>query len=130
MIRSGFGQELRDLPCRNARHARCTVIRQPILERIATMQDLNSNQLTVVVGGGAKVNDQITQQITALQTSLKDALSANNSNNGGGNNTFMLLAMMMAMRPPAATVVAGGGGPVVAAAAPSSVVNIRTRVRW
>ena len=89
------------------------------------MQDLNPAQLTTVVGGTSK-NDQITQQITALQSSLKDAISSKD-NNGGGNQTFMMLALMMALRP-APTVVAAGGPPP-RAAAPSSVVNISTRVR-
>lgn len=90
------------------------------------MQDLNQAQLTTVVGGTNK-NDQITQQITALQSTLKDAVTASTNNNGGGNNMFMLIAMMMAMRPQQPTVVAGGGGPPVVAAGP--VVNISTRVR-
>lgn len=91
------------------------------------MQDLNQTELTTVVGGARKT-DQITQQITALQSSLKDTLTAGTNNNGGGNNTFMMLAMMMALRPQP-TVVAAGGGCPPPAAAPSSVVNISTRVR-
>ena len=92
------------------------------------MQDLKPAELSTVLGG-AKQNDQITQQITALQTSLKDAVSAKNGGNSGNSDqTFMLLAMMMAMRPQP-TVVAAGGPPVVAAAAPGPVVNISTRVR-
>jgi hypothetical protein len=87
------------------------------------MQDINPTELTTVVGG-AKKTDEITQQLTALQTSIKDATTT--TNNGGGNNTFMLLAMMMAMRPQQPTVVAGGGPPVVAA---GPVVNISSRVR-
>ncbi|HZJ67320.1 MAG TPA: hypothetical protein VFD36_27620 [Kofleriaceae bacterium] len=93
------------------------------------MQDLNPAELSTVLGG-AKQTDQITQQITALQSSLKDAVSANNNNNGGNSNqTFMLLAMMMAMRPQPTVVAAGGPPPIVAAAAPGPVVNISTRVR-
>jgi NaMN:DMB phosphoribosyltransferase len=90
------------------------------------MHDLDQAQLNTVVGGARKTDD-ITQQITALQTSLKDAISA--TTNKGGDNTFMLLAVMMAMRPQQATVVTGGGAPVVTAAAPSSIVSIRNRVR-
>jgi hypothetical protein len=90
------------------------------------MHDLNPAQLITVVGGASK-NDQITQQITALQTSLKDAVSA--TGNKDGNSTFMLLAVMMAMRPQQATVVTGGCGPVVTAAAPGAFINIRNRVR-
>lgn len=87
------------------------------------MQDLITTELTTVVGGTAK-NDQITQQLTALQTSLQSATTANPSNN---NSSMMMMAMMMAMRPQP-TVVAAGGPPVVAAA-PGPVVNINTRVR-
>lgn len=87
------------------------------------MQHLRPTELTTVVGG-TKQNDQITQQLTTLQSSLKD-LTDNNSGSGSNNNMFMMMAMCMAMRPQP-TVVAGGG-PAVAAAGP--VVNISTRVR-
>lgn len=95
------------------------------------MHHLDRTDLTSVTGGTSKAaNDQITQQLTALQSSIKDIASANTS--GGGNNTFMMLAMMMAMRPQP-TVVAGGGGPppMVAAAPPAvgPVVNISNRIR-
>jgi hypothetical protein len=99
-------------------------------ERITTMQNLKPAELTTVLGG-AKQNDQITQQITALTTSLKDAVAAKDGN-GGGNQTFMLLAMVMAMRPQPTVVAAGGPPPgpaIVAAPAPSSVVNISNRIR-
>ena len=89
------------------------------------MQDLKPTELATVVGGSTSKNDQITQQVTALQSSLKDATTAN-ANNGGSSNTFMMLAMMMAMRPQQPTVVAAGGpGPVAA----GPVVSISTRLR-
>jgi len=91
------------------------------------MQDLKPAELMTVLGG-TKQNDQITQQLTALQSSLKD-LTSNTGNNGSSNNTFMLLAMMMAMRPQPTVVAAGGGPPVVAAAPVGPVINISTRVR-
>ena len=92
------------------------------------MQLLESTALTTVVGGTTKAtNDQITQQLTALQSSLKDVANANT--NGGSSNTFMMLAMCMAMRPQQPTVVAAGGPPVAAVGAPGPVVNINTRVR-
>jgi hypothetical protein len=103
--------------------------KKDIPERITTMQNLKPAELSTVLGG-AKQNDQLTQQITALTTSLKDATTAKDSNSGGGNQTFMLLAMMMAMRPQPTVVAAGGPPPpVIAAAPPSSVVNISNRVR-
>lgn len=90
------------------------------------MQDLKPTELMTVVGG-TKQNDQITQQLTTLQSSLKDLTSSTSNTNGcGGNNTFMMLAMMMAMRPQP-TVVAGGCAPAVAASGP--VINVNTRVR-
>jgi hypothetical protein len=96
------------------------------LERIATMKDLHPTVLTTVLGGTAKT-DQITQQLTTLTGTLKDAVSAN-ANGSGNNNQFMMIAMMMAMRPHEPTVIAAGGpGPVAAASGP--MVNIRTRVR-
>jgi hypothetical protein len=99
-------------------------------KRTITMQSIQPAELDVVVGGTTKAtNDQITQALTTLQTSIKDIASANT--NGGGNNTFMLMAMMMMMRPQP-TVVAGGGGPPMVAGpppAPGAVINIRTRLR-
>jgi hypothetical protein len=94
------------------------------------MQNLKPAELSTVLGG-AKQNDQLTQQITALTTSLKDAVTAKDGNSGNGNQTFLLLAMMMAMRPQPTVVAAGGPPPptVVAAPGPSSVVNISNRVR-
>jgi len=89
------------------------------------MQNLATTELTTVVGGTTK-NDQVTQQLTALQTSLQSATTANNPNNNN-SNMMMMMAMAMAMRPQP-TVVAAGGPPVVAAA-PGPVVNIATRVR-
>ncbi len=90
------------------------------------MQKISPTQLTSVVGGAtpSKSNDQITQQLTALSTSIKDVASSNN-NNGGGSNTMMMMCMMMAMRPQP-TVIASGA-PV--AAAPGPVINVSTRVR-
>ena len=93
------------------------------------MQNLKPTELMTVVGGATKPNDAITQQLTTLQTSLKDLTSSSSSGGScGGNNSqmFMMMAMMMAFRPQP-TVVAAGGPPAVAAAGP--VVNISTRVR-
>jgi len=93
------------------------------------MQHLEPTALTTVVGGTTKAtNDQITQQLTALQSSIKDIANAN-TNGSGSNSTFMMLAMVMAMRQQQPTVVAAGGGPVAAVAASGPVVNIHTRLR-
>lgn len=87
------------------------------------MQDLNAQDLATIVGGASSKNDQITQQLTALQTSIKDVASSSNNN---GNSSMMTMMMMMAMRPQGQTVVASSAP---AAAAPGPVVNINTRVR-
>lgn len=84
------------------------------------MKDLNTTELTTVVGGTTN-NDQITKQLTDLQSSLKDV--ASNNNGGSNNNTFMMMAMAMAMRPQPTVVAAA------APAAPGAVVNVSTRVR-
>src|SRR5690349_20994770 len=97
------------------------------------MQDLNPTALTTVVGG-TTANDQITQQLSSLQTSL--ASLGNNNNNSSSSSTMMMLAMCMAMRNQSSTVIAGPAAapaavpvaaPVPVAAGP--VVNINTRVR-
>lgn len=88
------------------------------------MTNLHSTELTTVVGGTSKTKkDDLTLQLTTLQTSLKDLTSASN-NNGGNANMMMLMMMAMAMRS-GPTVIAGPAGPV--AAAPGAVVNISTR---
>lgn len=95
------------------------------------MQDLNPTALTTVIGG-TTANDQVTQQLSALQTSLS-SLGSNNNNNSS-SSTMMMMAMMMAMRNQSSTVVASPAAAPVAMAAPAPVaagpvVNINTRVR-
>ncbi len=89
------------------------------------MKDISPTELTTVTGGTTKT-DQITQQLTTLQASLKDIATA--SNGGGNNNMFMLLAMMMMMRPQPTVVAGGGGGPPFMFAA-GPVINVSTRFR-
>ena len=86
------------------------------------MKTITTNELSNVTGGG-KTSDAVTQQLTALQGSIKDLASAQ-TNKSGSDPTTMLM-MMLALRPQqqAATVVAAPA----AGAAP--VVNISTRVR-
>jgi hypothetical protein len=93
------------------------------------MQHLDPTALTNVVGGTTS-NDQITQQLTALQTSLA---SLGNNNNNSSSSTMMMMAMMMGMRNQS-TVIAGPSAAPVPVAAPAPVaagpvVNIRTRIR-
>ena len=89
------------------------------------MKTLNTNELETVAGGVSK-NDQLTQTLTTVQSSIKDlAASKNNS----GNDMMMPMMMMMAMNRPAPTVVTTGAA-VAAPAGP--VVNISNRIgrRW
>lgn len=88
------------------------------------MENLNSTELTTVVGGATK-SDKFTEQLTLLQTQLKDMSCAGNKGKGN-DNMMLMMAMMMMMRPQEPTVIAGGAP---AACGPSSVVNISTRVR-
>ncbi len=93
------------------------------------MQHLNPTALTTVVGG-TTTNDQITQQLSALQTSLA---GLGNNNNNNSSSTMMMMAMAMAMRNQSTVVAAPAAAPVpMAAPAPVAagpVVNINTRVR-
>lgn len=93
------------------------------------MQDLSPTTLTTVIGGTTS-NDQVTQQLTALQTSLS---SLGNNSNSSSSSTMMMLAMCMGMRNQSTVVAAPAAAPVaVAAPAPVAagpVVNINTRVR-
>jgi hypothetical protein len=82
---------------------------------------LDNNDLSTVAGGASK-NDQLTQTLTSVQSSIKDLASQKSS---GSNDMLLPMVMMMAMNRPAPTVVATGAAP--AAAGP--VVNISTRVR-
>ena len=93
------------------------------------MQNIDQAELDAVTGGTSK-NDQITQQLTMLQTTIKDSLSANNSGGlfgGGGSSQFLLFALLLSGRG------GGGGGPAPIPfgppPAPGPVVNVHTRVR-
>lgn len=93
------------------------------------MTKISPLALSTVTGGSTSrstsSNDQITQQLTALQSSIKDVAGAPKQ-----DNSMMMMVMMMMMNRPQTNVVAAGGPPPVAvAAAPGPVVNIATRVR-
>ena len=89
------------------------------------MKTIDQNELSTVSGGASK-NDQLTQTLTSVQSSIKDLASQKSSSS---NDMLMPMMMMMAMNRPAPTVVATGAAP---AAAAGPVVNISTRVgrRW
>jgi bacteriocin-like protein len=84
------------------------------------MKTITTNELETVTGG-VKTSDAVTQQLTALQGSIKDLATAQSKPADNGMTTMM---MMMAMRPqPQQTVVAAP------AASPAPVINVDTRVR-
>lgn len=90
------------------------------------MTKISALALSTVTGGStsrSSTNDQITQQLTALSSSIKDVASAPKQ-----DNSMMMMAMMMMMRPQT-NVVASGPPPVAVAAPAGPVVNIATRVR-
>lgn len=89
------------------------------------MKTLDNNDLATVAGGAAK-NDQLTQTLTSVQSSIKDLASQKSSSS---NDMLLPMVMMMAMNRPAPTVVATGAAP---AAPAGPIVNISTRVgrRW
>jgi hypothetical protein len=94
------------------------------------MQHLNPIALETVIGGTTS-SDQVTQQLTALQTSLA---SLGNNNNSSSSSTMMMMAMAMAMAMRnQSTVIAGPAAAPAAVAAPVAppgpVVNIKTRIR-
>jgi len=78
------------------------------------MKDITTNELSTVTGG--KTSDAVTQQLTALQGSIKDLASAQSTKSGSDPTTMLM--MMLALRPQqqAATVVAApaaGSAPIV-----------------
>ena len=85
------------------------------------MKTITTNELSNVTGG--KASDAVSQQLTALQGSIKDLASAQTNKPSGLDPTMLM--MMMALRPQQAAPTVVAGAP--AAAAP--VVNISTRVR-
>jgi bacteriocin-like protein len=86
------------------------------------MKTITTTELTNVTGGTSAANNAVTQQLTALQGSIKDLASAQTNKSSTSDPTTMMM-MMMAMRPQQPAVVAA---PATAAA---PVVNISTRVR-
>jgi hypothetical protein len=82
------------------------------------MKTLDTQDLSAVSGGSTSTNTEMTQALTAVQSSIKD-LAANNNNNNSSSN-MLLPIMMMAMNRPQPTVVA---------AAPAPVINISNRFR-
>jgi hypothetical protein len=84
------------------------------------MKTLDSHDLDTVAGGVAssKSSTEITNALTAVQSSLKDLASQNNNNS---SNNLLPLIMIMALNRPQPTVVAAaapapvafGGGPII-----------------
>jgi hypothetical protein len=85
------------------------------------MKTITTDTLVTVTGGVAG-NSAVTQQLTALQGSIKDLATTQAKPAGGLSDPSTMMMMMMAMRPQQQTVVA-------APAAASPVINISNRVR-
>lgn len=86
------------------------------------MKTITTTELVTVTGGASK-NDAVTQQLTSLQSSIKD-LAASKNNNSSGSDTTTMMMMMMALRPQQSSAVVAAPAP-----AASPVVNISTRFR-
>ncbi|MDB4962677.1 MAG: hypothetical protein JWP01_2676 [Myxococcales bacterium] len=86
------------------------------------MKTITTDTLVTVTGGVAGNNSAVTQQLTALQGSIKDLATSQAKPAGGLSDPSTMMMMMMAMRPQQQTVVA-------APAAASPVINISNRVR-
>jgi len=92
-------------------------------------EHVDSEQLAAVAGGTARVsassagNDQITQMLTQLGSSIKDLAAAKNTNSGGDTMQMMMMMLMMQGG-------GGGGGGAIAApvAATPPVINVSTGV--
>ena len=92
------------------------------------MKILATHDLDAVSGGVTKTSStDITNALTAVQSSLKDIASQNNNNK---SNDLLPLIMIMALNRPQPTVVAAGG-PVAAAPVFSGgpIINISNRFR-
>ena len=81
------------------------------------MKTLDTQDLAAVSGGSTSTTTEMTQALTAVQSSIKD-LAANSNHNS--SNDMLLPIMMMAMNRPQPTVVA---------AAPAPIINISSRFR-
>ncbi len=83
------------------------------------MKTITTCELVTVTGGVTKANEAVTQQLTALQSSIKDLATAQAK--PAGSDTMTMMMMMMAMRQQ----------PQAAVAAPSAapVINVDTHVR-
>ncbi len=85
------------------------------------MKDLETTELAAV-SGGTRTSDLITQQLTTLQSSIKDVATNTNSSS---NNLLPVMMMALAFRPQP-TVVAAAPAPAYAG---GPVINISNRFR-
>ena len=86
------------------------------------LESIASDQLESVAGGASRVSGKggdadITAQLTALGSSIKDLAASKNTSSGGGD-TMQLMMMMLMMGGGGG----GGGGGVAAPAAP--IINV------
>ena len=89
------------------------------------LESIASDQLESVAGGASRVSGKggdadITAQLAALGSSIKDLAASKNTNSGGGDTMQLMMMMMMLMMGGGGG--GGGGGGLVAPAAP--VINV------
>lgn len=94
------------------------------------MKTITTSDLNTVCGGASKADSAVTQQLSALQSSIKDLGSANNKDK---SSELLPLIMVMALsqKQQGPTVVAAGA-PAAPVVAGGPVVNISSRIgrRW
>ena len=84
------------------------------------LESIASDQLETVAGGATRVtgkggDSDITAQLTALGSSIKDLAASKNTNSGGDTMQLMMMMLMMG---------GGGGGGLVGTPA-SPVINVQ-----
>lgn len=85
------------------------------------LESIAADQLETVAGGATRVSGKggdadITAQLTALGSSIKDLAGSKNTNSGGDTMQLMMMMLMMG---------GGGGGGGLVAAPASPVINVQ-----
>lgn len=93
------------------------------------MKTITTNDLNTVFGGASKSDSAVTQQLSALQSSIKD-LGANNNKDKSSELLPLIMVMALSQKQQGPTVVAAGAPAAPVAAGP--VINVSSRVgrRW
>ena len=87
------------------------------------LESIASDQLESVAGGASRVSGKggdadITAQLAALGSSIKDLAASKNTNSGGDTMQLMMMMLMMGGG-------GGGGGGGLVAAPASPVINVQ-----